>query len=284
MKQTNILLGAHISIAGGLDKAITQGEKFGCTAIQIFTKNSRSWSTKKLTKEEIVLFKNALKNSTIKIVIAHSSYLINIGSKDKNTEKKSVQALIEELERCEQLGIPYLVIHPGSHLGAGEKACIEEIAKNLDTVFKKIPGKINIALEIVAGQGTNVGYTFEQLKKIRDLCQEKKRVGICLDTCHMFSAGYNISSKKEYENVIEQFDKILGLKILKVIHLNDSKTKLGSKLDRHENIGKGTIPIETFKLIMNDNRLANIPKILETPVEEYSEFAEQIKLLHGLIR
>lgn len=284
MKNNNILLGAHISISGGLNKAIALGEKLECTVIQIFTKSSRSWSAKKLTTEEINLFKNALKKSTIKEVIAHSSYLINIGSKDKNTEKKSILALIEELERCEQLGIPYIVIHPGSHLGSGEESCIEKIAENLDTAFKKIPGKSGIALEIVAGQGTNVGYTFEQLRKIRDLCKEKKRIGICLDTCHMFSAGYDIGSKKGYENVLEQFDKILGLKNLKTIHLNDSKTKLGSKLDRHENIGKGTIPLETFKLIMNDNRLKNIPKILETPVEDYSEFTEQIKLLRSLIR
>jgi deoxyribonuclease IV len=284
MKSKNILLGAHISVAGGLDKAIPRGEGLGCTAIQIFTKSSRSWTAKKLLPDEIALFKSTLKKSTIKEVIAHSSYLINIGSNNKITEKKSIHALIDELERCEQLGIEYLVLHPGSHLGAGEDFCIEKIAHNLDLVFKSVKGKSGIALETVAGQGTNVGFTFEQLKKICDLCKEKKRLGICLDTCHIFSAGYNISTENGYETTIKTFDKILGLKLLKAIHLNDSKTKLGSKIDRHENIGKGTIPLKTFSFIMNDKRLINVPKILETPVKEEEEYADQIKLLCSLIR
>ena len=280
MKKKEILLGAHMSIEGGLYKAIERGEENNCTAIQIFTKNSRSWFAKKLTEKDIEQFKDTLKKSSVKMVVAHTSYLINIGAKNPEVEKKSISSLEDELKRCETLEIPYLVLHPGSHVGAGEETCIKQIAQNLDVVLKKFKGKTTIALETTAGQGTNIGYTFKQLKQIRSLCEEKKRIGVCLDTCHIFSAGYDISSPEGYKKVMSEFFTTLGLKVLKVIHLNDSKTKCGSKLDRHENIGKGTIPLKTFELIMNDKRFVDVPKILETPPSDIDE----IKFLRDLVK
>jgi len=251
MKKKKILLGAHISIADGLHKAIPRGEKIGCTAIQIFTKSSRSWFAKKLTDKDIEKFKKAEKESKqIKMVVAHTSYLINIASANKNTEKKSVESLAQELERCELLGIPYLVLHPGSHVGQGEEKGIEKIAKNLDHVLSKSKGKTKIALETMAGQGTNIGYTFKQLKKIRSICKQKSKVVVCLDTCHIFAAGYNFSSPEGYKKVVAEFAKTLGLGSLKVIHINDSKSERGSRVDRHANIGKGKIPRSVFKMIM----------------------------------
>ncbi|MBD3273570.1 deoxyribonuclease IV [Candidatus Dependentiae bacterium] len=277
----NILLGAHVSISKGFDKAIEEGEKIGCTAIQIFTKSNRSWFAKKISDEEIENFKESLKNSQIKSVVAHASYLINLGSSKKEIEKKSIKSLETELERCEKLGIPILVLHPGAHLNQGEEKCIKQIAKNLDSILKKY-SKTKIALETTAGQGTNVGYKFEQIKKIRSLCKQKNKIGACIDTCHIFSAGYNISTPESYKKTIKNFIKIIGLRNLKAIHLNDSKTDFGSRKDRHANIGKGKIPKKTFELIMNDKHFSKIPKILETPIK--SEYPKEIKLLRKMVK
>ncbi len=284
MGKKTIFLGAHTSISGGLYKAIEEGEKLGCTTIQIFTKSSRSWHASKLKEENILKFKETQKKSNIKTIIAHTSYLINIGSPNKDTEKKSIDALKLELERCQDLEIPYLVLHPGAHLKSGEEKCLEQISKNLDFVLKNASGKTMILLETTAGQGTNVGYKFEHLKEIRDKAKEKKKIGTCLDTCHIFSAGYDISTPTEYKKVIQTFDKIIGLKNLKAIHLNDSKTNLNSRKDQHENIGKGYIPLKTFSLIMNDKRLKKIPKILETPVKKVDEHKVEIDLLKDMVK
>jgi len=283
MKEKGILVGAHISISDGFAKAIEYGEEIGCTAIQIFTKSSRSYSAKKITEEEIQAFKEAQKNSDIKCVVAHTAYIINIGSSKADTERKSVASLKEELSRCEQLGIPYLVLHPGSHLGAGEEKCIKKISKNLDIALAKSTGKTKILLETMSGQGTNIGYKFEQLKQIRDLCKHKKLIGVCFDTCHTYSAGYDFGTPQGYKETFKEFGKILGLTRLKAIHLNDSKTRLNSRKDRHENIGKGKIPPKAFELIMKDKRFAKIPKILETPVDEkLTQHKREIELLKKL--
>jgi len=281
-----ILLGAHVSISGGLEKAILRGEEIGGSTIQIFLNSSRSWLIKKLTPDEINLFKATQKNSKIEKVVAHCSYLINIASKDSSTESKSIKSLQNELELCNLLDIPYLVLHPGSHVGAGETSGIEKISKNLDKVLENCDGNSMILLENMAGQGTNLGYNFEQLQEIISKCRHKNKIGICFDTCHAFSAGYDLNSEKGYKETWGKFDQILGLKKLKVIHLNDSKTEVGSKKDRHENIGKGTIPLKIFELIMNDERFINIPKILETPESEKlgDNYAAEIKLLKKLIK
>jgi len=281
----SILLGAHMSISGGLHKAIERAESIDCTTMQIFTKNNKSWFGSKISDEEADLFKQALKKSSLKKIMGHTSYLINIGSANKEVEKKSITALKHELGRCEQLDIPYLVLHPGSHLGAGENRCIKQICKNLDTVLARATGKTIILLETMAGQGTNVGYKFEQIRQIYDGCKQKKLLGVCFDTCHIFSAGYDFTTPEGYEKTWAKFAKIVGMRKLKAIHLNDSKTELGSRKDRHENIGKGKIPKKTFELIMNDKKLSGIPKVLETPsTDGVSEYKREILLLRGMVK
>jgi deoxyribonuclease IV len=268
-KKKPLLLGAHMSIAGGLYKSIERGESIGCTCIQIFTKNNRQWFAIPLKEEEIAAFKKAVKNSTlIQQVVAHTSYLINIGSPNSVISKKSVESLSLELHRCEQLEIPYLVFHPGAHLKASIEDCLKLIAKNMNTVLEQNPGKTMLLIENTAGQGSNVGYTFEQLTTIYKNIRNKKRVGFCLDTCHVFTAGYDFRTKETYDELWKQFDQIIGLNKLKVMHINDSKKELGSQIDRHENIGKGAIGLEGFRLLFNDERFFDIPKILETPKDD----------------
>lgn len=272
-----ILVGAHISGAQSLHLAFDRGESIGCTAMQIFTKSNRSWADKPLTQEQIENFITRWKTSSIESVITHASYLINIGSNKPDVEHKAVKALIDEVTRCQQLEIPYLVLHPGSHLGAGEEACIKQIAHNLDKVLDKCDGKTMILLETMAGQGTNIGNTFEQLAAIRSLSEHKNKIGFCLDTCHIFTAGYDLSNEENYKKIIKSFDEIIGLNNLKAIHLNDSKTACGSRVDRHESLGKGQISLKIFEYIMKDKRLADIPKILETPNPEL--YAQEITFL-----
>ena len=285
MKKPTVILGAHMSIAGGLDKAIDRAIATRATTMQIFTKNNKSWFGKNISTEESELFKKKLKESNLVKIMAHTSYLINIGSAKKDVEKKSIEALKHEIERCEQLNIPYLVLHPGSHIGQGEEKAIKQISKNLDKVLEKVSGKTKILLETMAGQGTSIGHTFEQIKEIIQGCTHKKKIEVCLDTCHIFSAGYNIATPKGYENTLNHFKKTIGIRKLKAIHLNDSKTKFNSRKDRHENIGKGEIPLKTFELIMNDKQLQNIPKVLETPSQDgIIEYKKEIKLLRNMIR
>jgi len=267
-KKHQLLLGAHMSITGGFEKALERGESIGCSVIQIFTKSNRQWRAKPLTSESIKTFKNAFKKSPIQLVVAHASYLINIGSDKPEINKKSIEALKIELQRCEMLGIPYLILHPGSCGTLSEKECIEKIAENLNHVLHSVPGDSMILLETMAGQGSNMGYRFEQLKEIYTRIKNKKRVGFCFDTCHTFAAGYGLKTPNEYNALWKEFDTILGLEKLKAIHINDSKRKQGSQVDRHEHIGKGKLGLEPFKLLFNDPRFFDIPKILETPKEK----------------
>jgi deoxyribonuclease IV len=274
------LLGAHLSIAGGIQKSIEQAEEVGATAIQIFTKNSRSWFAKDLTSEEIKKFTEAQKHSSVKIVVAHASYLINIASPNEKTEELSRNALLRELERCNSLKIPYLILHPGSHTTCTEEEGMARIVKNINIILEAFSGNTSILLETMAGQGTNIGHRFEQIKQIISSVKSRERIGVCFDTCHIFSAGYNFGSANQYHKTINEFDKVVGLKNLKIIHLNDSKTEQGSRKDRHEEIGKGTIPLGVFKEIMRDEKLKNIPKILETPATNgISDYKKEIELL-----
>ncbi|MGE0207028.1 MAG: deoxyribonuclease IV [Candidatus Babeliales bacterium] len=275
-----LLLGAHISIAGGLEKAIERGESINCTCIQFFTKSNRQWYAKPLQKEEIVLFKKAAEQSTIQDIVVHASYLINIGSADKELGAKSASSLQEELQRAEALGIPYLVLHPGSRNDSPLEECLERIAKNINIILEKNPGKTMILLETMAGQGSTVGDTFDQLATIYKKIDQKHRVGFCVDTCHLLVAGYDFRDKKSYEALWQEFDKKLGLKKLKAFHLNDSKKDLGSRVDRHENIGKGKVGLEAFSLLLNDERFFDIPKILETPKES---LADDVKNMNALL-
>ena len=285
MSHKEILIGSHISSAGNLHLAFQRGESIGCTVMQIFTKSSRTWFASKIQNEEITQFKQAAKKSPIKIVVAHAGYLINIGSSKSDTLKKSLKSLIEEIERCNQLEIPYLILHPGSHLGAGEAKGIEQIAQQLELALESAPGNTMILLENMAGQGTNLGYKFEHLSNIIDLCKHKKRLGVCFDTCHAFAAGYDISTKEGYKETFKLFDKIIGLKHLKAIHLNDSFGTLGSRVDRHAPLNDGKISIDTFEWIMNDKNFRDIPKILETPSDtEMKLWSKEIKLLKSLVK
>ncbi len=282
-KKHRLLIGAHISIAGGLEKAIERGESIECTTIQIFTKSNRQWKAKHLTKEEIENFKDACKQSNIKPVVAHATYLINIGSPKKEVEQKSIKALKLELERCEKLGIPYLVLHPGSCLKTDETECLNRIAANLDYIFEQVPDHTQVLLETMAGQGSSTCYSFEQIAHIIKKSKHQKRIGVCLDTCHIFAAGYDLRTKKNYNKVWKNFDNTVGLHKLKAIHANDSKKELGSRIDRHEDIGKGKLGKNAFKLLFNDKRFFDIPKIIETPKETLEDDAHNIKTIMSLL-
>ncbi len=261
-----IILGAHLSIAGGLHKSLELADKYNCNALQIFTKNSNTWKERVLKEEEIVKFRKRRKKLKIQQIASHTSYLINIASPDRELWTKSVEALEKELFRSALLKIPMVVLHPGAHRGTGEKAGISRITAAINDVFEKTATTNTVLLlETTAGQGTQIGYRFEQLAEIAETVENKERLGFCLDTCHIFAAGYDIRDTSSYEKTLKEFNQILGLNRLFLMHLNDSKKPLGSKVDRHEHIGEGHIGGNAFRLIMNDHRLENIPKIIETP-------------------
>lgn len=280
------LLGAHTSIQGGVSAAVDLAEKLKFTAMQIFTKNNNQWKGKPLSDEEINSYKSKIKDSGIKFVVSHDSYLINLCAKDEEILQKSREAFLDELNRCEMLDIPFLNFHPGAHGGNGEDYGIKLIAESINIVHAKTKNfKVKSMLEVTAGQGTALGYKFEHLAKIIDLIEQKERMSVCIDTAHIFAAGYNIKDEKEYEKVINDFDEIIGLSRLNCFHMNDSKKELGSRVDRHDHIGKGFIGIEGFRNIMNDKRLTHIPKILETPKgKEQLEDLENLSVLKSLIR
>ncbi len=282
-KKQTLLLGAHISVSGGLEQAFFRGESLGCTTMQIFTKSNRQWHCKPLTASEIDLFKKRHAASMIQTIIVHASYLINLGSANPEVLKKSIRGLKEELLRCEQLGIPYLVLHPGSNGTHANQKTLIQIAQELDNVFQSVPGTTMILLETMAGQGSSVCHQFEQLATIYTSSRNKTRLGVCLDTCHIFAAGYDIRIKEDYDKTIAAFDRIIGLNALRVIHINDSKKELGSRVDRHEHIGKGKLGLEPFRLLFNDKRFFNIPKILETPKEHLRDDLENMKKVVSLL-
>lgn len=280
------LLGAHVSISGGVSKAVERAEKLGFTAMQIFTKNNNRWFSKPIDETEAERFRLLLKNSQIKFVVSHSSYLINLCAKNHDTLKKSRASLIDELNRCEILNIPYLNFHPGAHGGQGEKEGIKIIAESINIAHSETKNfQVKSMLELTAGQGTNLGYRFEHIAEIIDLVKDKNRMAVCIDTAHIFAAGYDIRTPEAYEKTMSEFDKVIGLDKLKLLHMNDSKKELGSRKDRHEHIGKGFIGLEGFANIMNDKRIENVPKILETPKgKEQTEDIENLKTLKSLIK
>ncbi len=278
------LLGAHMSIAGGMHTSVERASKIGCNVMQVFVKNNNQWRGKKLSDKEILLFKEKLTQSDIKYVMAHDTYLINLCAINKMILSRSRATLKDEFDRCEQLGIEYLNFHPGSHMGQGEVDGIKLIADSLNIIHGQTTGyKVKSVLETTAGQGTAIGYRFEQLQAIIDLIEEKNRMAVCIDTCHIFAAGYNISNEAGWEKTFNEFDDIIGLERLVAFHVNDSKRECGSRIDRHEHIGKGKIGLEGFRLLMNDQRFLDTPKILETPKgEDMKEDIENIKKLRLL--
>jgi len=262
-----MLLGVHVSISGGFDKAIERGTALGCTAIQIFTKNASQWRGKGITAGEATAFKSARAHSAIETVIAHDSYLINLAAPPGENRDKSIAAFVEEMQRCATLGVPYLVMHPGAHLGAGVAAGIERISAAFAEIFQEAPPGVTVLLENTAGQGTYLGSRFEELAEIIEQTPTG-RFGVCFDTCHAFAAGYDISTPSGYDVVMNDFERILGREKLHLFHLNDSRKGLASHVDRHEGIGSGALGLEAFRAVMTDPRFTAIPKILETPKGE----------------
>jgi len=260
------LLGAHMSIAGGLEKALLRGHTLGCTTIQLFTKSSNQWKERFLEETEIQLFREVKEETGIDPVISHASYLINLASPDEEIYRKALDAMVCEIRRCEQLGIDYIVLHPGFHKGCGETCGIVRIAGALDTIHADTAGaKVRIALETTAGQGTALGGNLEHLARIIERVKEDSRLVFCLDTCHTFVAGYDLRTRQDYLDLFREIDDTVGRERLRVIHLNDSKREIGSRVDRHENIGEGMIGEGLFRLIMRDEFLEGVPKIIETP-------------------
>lgn len=275
-------IGAHVSAAGGVENAPLNAHAIGATAFALFTKNQRQWVAKPLTDESIDAFKaNCAKYGYLpNQILPHDSYLINLGHPEKKALQKSRNAFFDEMQRCEQLGLDRLNFHPGSHLNkTTEEQCLATIAESINMAHEKTKGVIAV-IENTAGQGTNLGFSFYQLKKIIDMVKDKTRIGVCIDTCHTYSAGYNIKSKAGFDKVFREFEEVVGFNFLKGMHLNDSKKALGSKVDRHDNLGKGTLGLEVFECIMNDSRFDNIPLILETPNDEL--WAEEIQLLKNM--
>lgn len=279
------LLGAHMSIAGGVQNALLQGKEVGCETVQIFTKSSRQWTAKPLSEEEIAKFRAAKEETGITTVVAHDSYLYNFAAPNEILRKKSVAGLIDEMQRCEALGVAFLIAHPGAHVGSGEDAGIKAIAKSIDEMHKACPGfTTQLAIEITAGQGSNLGYKFNQVQQIIDATKAPERLRVCFDTEHAFAAGYDLRSQDGYERTFTEFHETIGLDRLVAFHLNDSKKDLGCRVDRHEHIGKGFLGLETFRLLLNDQRFWGLPMCLETPKSaDCHEDRENLSILHSLL-
>ncbi len=284
--RSRILLGSHMSIAGGVHAAIERGNQIGCTTVQMFVKNNNQWLGKPLAENDVSTYKDLLAKSSIGPVVVHDSYLINLCAKDKTILSKSRTALKDELDRCELLGVPYLNFHPGAHVGRGEQDGIKLIAESLDVIHDQTKGyRVKSVIETTAGQGTAIGHKFEQIRSIIDAVEQKKRMAVCVDTCHVFAAGYDIGTEAGYEKTFREFDTIIGLERLVAFHVNDSKRPFGSRVDRHEHIGKGTIGLAGFRFLMNDERFQNIPKILETDKSpDMKEDIENMRVLKSLIK
>ena len=279
-------LGAHESIAGGMHKAFERAKSVGCDAVQLFVKPNRSWAVPVLTQEAIAEFRSCAQTVGIWPIVGHTSYLLNLCSPQDDLWHRSVDTLVVELERCEALGVPWLVLHPGAHVGSGEEAGLGRMARALGEVLAATRGfRARLLLETTAGQGTQLGYCFEHLAWLLERTPRGERLGICLDTCHVFAAGYDLRTPTGYAATMAAFDRTIGLDRLEVIHLNDSKGELGSRKDRHEHIGEGHIGPAGFRHMLNDARLARLPGILETPKsDDLHEDRENLAVLRSLCR
>ncbi len=260
-----LLAGAHMSIAGGMHKAFERGKRARCRTIQIFLKNSNQWKAKLLTEQDRTLFQSAQRATGIRPVVAHDSYLINLGSPDAGLYRKSLDAFVEEMKRANFLGVPSLILHPGAHMGAGIKVGAARVAKALRRALDLVEPPVALLLENTAGQGSSLGWRFEQLAAIMEQTKNPDRIGVCIDTCHAFAAGYDIRTEEGYEETMREFDRLIGVERIRAFHVNDSRKDLGSRVDRHFHIGKGRLGLDAFRFLVNDRRFAAIPKILETP-------------------
>jgi len=271
-------------VNGGLKTAITSGEEIGCTAVQLFTANPRQWHSPPISDEEIASFREAMASSSVRFLCAHDSYLINLAAPNPKVMASSLAAFAHELERAEVLGIPWVVTHMGAHLDSGEDVGLDRLVDSVQKLLDESSEmQAGIALETTAGQGTGLGYTFEQLVRVLDGVGETARLGVCLDTCHIHAAGYDLSDEAGYEGVMAEFSDLIGLERLKIVHCNDAKKARGSRVDRHEHLGRGAIGLEAFERLANDPRLHSVPLIVETPEAE-TMHRENVAVLRGLIR
>jgi len=279
-------LGAHESIADGLYKAFDRAQSVGCETVQVFVKSNRSWAVKPLAEEDVARFKAKAEETGIQPVVGHTSYLLNLGTLDEALWARSRDTLIVELERCEALDVPYLVLHPGSHVGAGEAIGLARVTQALEEVHAATPGfRTQILLETTSGQGDSLGCRFEHLAWLIEQTPEGERLGVCLDTCHVFAAGYELRTPEGYAATLGAFDRSIGLERLKALHLNDSQGDLGSHKDRHAHIGKGHIGLEGFRHVLNDPRLAGLPGLLETDKsDDLHEDRENLEVLRSVMR
>lgn len=282
---STILLGAHMSIGGGAHMAIERARSIESTAMQIFVKNNMQWFARPLERGEISAFLEHAQRAELHSAFAHANYLINLAATNPQFHANSLRSLSEELVRADQLELPFLVLHPGAHLGAGEEAGLAKIVTSIDQVFRSIPKvKTKIALETTAGQGSCLGHRFEHLAHIIGNVREPERLCVCLDTAHVFAAGYELATDKLTKRMFAEFNRVVGLERLVALHLNDSKAARGSRVDRHEHIGKGQIGLEAFRFIMRDHRFRKIPKVLETPKgKELKEDVENMRTLRSLL-
>jgi deoxyribonuclease-4 len=282
------LFGSHLSGAGGLHKALLQAREYGFQTVQVFTKAPSQWSGKPIAPEDAAQFRRTRRQTKICSPVVHDSYLINMASPDESLWRRSVEAFVDEVQRAEQIGASFLVTHPGAHLDSGEDAGLAKVAAALDEVQARCTNcKVRILLETTAGQGSSLGHRFEHLARIMTLVKDAKRIGICLDTCHVFAAGYALAPEKEYRATMREFDKLIGLGRIKVFHVNDSKKGIGSRVDRHEHIGRGCLGLEPFRLLVNDPRFRTKPMILETAKETLPDLGDMdavnFKVLRGLV-
>jgi len=276
-------IGAHVSASGGVENAPLNAHKIGAKAFALFTKNQKQWKSSPLTEKSIALFRENCERTGIRpeYIMPHDGYLINPGSPDPEMLEKSRAALLDEMQRCEQLGLTMLNFHPGAHLNkVTEEDCMKTIAETINMILQKTEG-VTAVIENTAGQGSAIGHRFEQLRYIIDLVDDKSRIGVCFDTCHAYAAGYDIKTEDGYQRTFRTFDQVIGLSYLRGFHLNDARKGLASRVDRHESLGKGMLGREPFIRIMNDIRFDNMPIILETPDEDI--WAEEIRWLYGVI-
>jgi deoxyribonuclease-4 len=277
-------VGAHVSTSGGVENAPLNAKEIGAKAFALFTKNQRQWKAKPYTNDNIEKFRQNCEEAGYlpEHILPHDGYLINLGHPEKEGLKKSRDAFLDEMQRCEKLGLRMLNFHPGSHLKKiSEDACLKRIAESINIALDKTRG-VSAVIENTAGQGTNMGFRFEQLASIINDVADKERVGVCLDTCHTFTAGYDIRTKETFEATMDEFDRVVGFKYLSGMHLNDSKPDLGTRVDRHQSIGKGKLGVDPFRFIMNDSRFEEIPMVLETI--DATIWAKEIKLLYSFER
>jgi deoxyribonuclease-4 len=282
------LFGAHMSIAGGCHNALLDARAHGCETVQLFTKNANQWQARDLSDDEVRTFRRTLRETGLRWATAHDSYLINLASPDDVLYQRSIEAFVDELCRAERLGLRYLVTHPGAHVGSGEEAGLARVAEALNRVHDRCPGfRVKVLLETTAGQGSTLGHRFGHLARVRELVKQRRRIGVCLDTCHVFAAGYRLWPEDEYEKTLAEFDRVIGLASLRLFHINDSLKPLGSRVDRHAHVGRGEIGLGPFRLLVNDPRFRDRPMILETPKADGAQKdmdAVNLATLRGLIK